>query len=117
MDKPIDPNWTIKNDRQSVTVGINTRLWILRQEDKIPTLIRLGKEHSLLFWKERWISYIPNKPITVISNDVLWNEELRCWCYSKRMIPMRFNDPKIIGIAAEGIPKLPKPKRNKKKNT
>jgi hypothetical protein len=60
--KPIDPNWTIQNDRQSVTVGINTRLWILRQQNMVPTLIRLGKEHSRLFWEERGIDYIPNNP-------------------------------------------------------
>jgi len=47
MNKPIDPEWTIQNDRQSVTVGINTRLWILRQENKVSTLIRLGKEQQV----------------------------------------------------------------------
>jgi hypothetical protein len=115
MEKSIiDPEWTIENDRQSVTVGINTRLWILRQEGKIPTLIRLGKEHSLLFWKQRGVDYIPNKPTKLISGDVFWDEEQHCWCYSKRMIPIRFNDPHIIGIAAEGIPK---PEKIKKKST
>lgn len=111
MEKHIDPEWTIENDRQAVGVGINTRLWILRQENKSPTLIRLGKEHSHLFWKQRGVDYIPNKPIKLISNDVFWNDELRCWCYSKRMIPMRFNDPQIIGIAVEGVPKPEKPKK------
>lgn len=114
MDKHIDPEWTIENDRQSVTVGINTRLWILRQENMNPTLIRLGKEHSLLFWKQRGVDYIPNKPTKLISGDVFWDEDQHCWCYSKRMIPMRFNDPQIIGIAAEGIPK---PEKAKKKST
>lgn len=114
MNKPIDPKWTIQNDHQSVTVGINTRLWILRQENKLPTLIRLGKEHSLLFWKERGVYYIPNKPLKLISGDVYWDGEKHCWCYSKRMIPMRFNDPQIIGIAAEGVPR---PEKGKKKST
>jgi hypothetical protein len=109
--KPIDPNWTIQNDRLSVTVGINTRLWILRQQNMVPTLIRLGKEHSRLFWKECGIDYIPNKPLKLISDDVFWDKEQRCWCYTKRMIPMCFNDPQIIGIAAEGVPKPTKPKK------
>lgn len=110
----IYPNWTIENDRQSVTVGINTRLWILRQENKTPTLIRLGREHSHLFWKQRGVEYIPNKPIALVSNDVNWDVEQHCWCYSNAKIPMLFNDPQIIGIAAEGIPKLSK---GKKKST
>jgi len=116
MDKPIDPEWTIQNDLQSVTVGINTRLWILRQQNLTPTLIRLGKDHSRLFWKERGVWYIPHGPTKLISGDVFWNAETRCWCYTKRMIPMRFNDPTIIGIAAEGVPKPPKT-RGKKKST
>jgi hypothetical protein len=103
----IDPNWTIKNDLQSVTVGINTRLWILHQQGMVPTLIRLGKEHSRLFWKERGVGFIPSRPLKLISGDVFWSEEHRCWCYSKRMIPMRFNDRGIIGIAVEGIKKAP----------
>lgn len=103
--KPIDPNWTIHNDRLSVTVGINTRLWILRQQKLLPTLIRLGKEHSLLFWKERGVGFIPNKPLKLISGDVFWDEARHCWCYSKRRIPMRFMDKQIIGIAVEGTPK------------
>lgn len=111
MNKPIDPEWTIENDRLSVTVGINTRLWILRQENKVPMLIRLGKEHSLLFWKQRGVDYIPKGPTPLISGDVFWDEDQHCWCYSKRMIPMRFNDSQIIGIAAEGMLKQEKPKK------
>lgn len=106
----IDPNWTIENDRQSVTVGINTRLWILNQQKMIPALIRLGKDHSRLFWKERGVDYIPNKPIKLVSGDVTWDADQHCWCYTKRKIPIRFSDPTIIGIAVEGIPKSGKQK-------
>ena len=42
----VDPNWTIHNDRQSVTVGINTRLWQIYGQRMVPTLIRLGREHT-----------------------------------------------------------------------
>lgn len=109
----IDPEWTINNDRQSVTVGINTRLWILRQQNMIPTLIRLGKEHTRLFLKEHGLWFIPNGPTPLLSNHLVWDEENHRWCYTKRMIPIKFNDTSIHGIAAEGIPKPPK-KSNKK---
>jgi hypothetical protein len=103
--KPIDPNWSLQNDFQSVTVGINTRLWILRQQGLTPTLIRLGKEHSRLFWKERGVGFIPAGPLKLISGDVFWDEGHHCWCYSRKMIPMQFNSKGIIGIAVEGEPK------------
>jgi len=117
MPKYIDPNWTIKNDLQSVTVGINTRLWILKQQNMLPTLIRLGKEHSRLFWKERGFWFIPKGTTSINPGNTFWDEEKHCWCYTKRMIPLRFNDPKIIGIAAEGVPKPPKVSKGKKKST
>lgn len=97
-------DWTIANDRLSVTVGINTRLWDLRRKKLKPAIIRLGREHSLLFWKERGVSYIPSGPLKLISGDVFWDEEHKRWCYSKRHIPMQFNDPKIVGIAVESVP-------------
>lgn len=103
-----DTNWNIHNDRLSVTVGINTRIGILRRQGLIPTLIRLGKEHSRLFWLERGVPYIPKGPTLLISRDVFWDENNRRWCYSKRMIPMKFNDPSIYGIAVEGVPQNPK---------
>ncbi len=112
-DKPLDPNWTIHNDRQSVTVGINTRFWILRKQGLKPTLIRLGREHTRLFLKEQGLSYIPNRPFKSISGSLFWDPDRRCICYTKRMIPIKFNDPQIIGIAAEGEPKPPKPSRRK----
>lgn len=110
MTDYIDPNWTMQNDRQSVTVGINTRLWILRQQKMLPSLIRLGKDHTRLFWKEHGFWYIPKGPARVLSGLVTWDPERNCWCYSRQMIPIRFNDTAIHGIAVEGVPKLPKPR-------
>lgn len=105
FDDYIDPNWTIKNDRQSVTVGINTRIWLCRKKGLRPTLIRLGREHTRLFLREHSLQAIPNKkPRRLISGHLFWDEENQRLCYSKAMIPIRFNDPKIIGIAVEGEP-------------
>lgn len=98
----IDPEWTKDNDKQSVTVGINTRLWLCRKKKLLPTLIRIGKEHSRLFWLERGVPYIPTSgPTPLISGDVTWDEGQHCWCYGSQLIPMRFNDSKIYGIALE----------------
>lgn len=107
----IDPNWTIKNDRQSVTVGINTRLWILRQQKMLPTLIRLGKEHTRLFLKEHGLWFIPNGPTPLLSKHLVWDVNNCRWCYTERMIPIKFNDSSIHGIAIEGIknPKIKAP--------
>jgi len=103
MDAYLDPDWTIHNDRLSVTVGINTRLWLCRRQGMKPTLIRLGREHTRLFLREHSLYVIPNKrPRRLISGHLLWDEENRQLCYSKRMIPIVFNDPKIIGVAVEG---------------
>ena len=105
----IDPNWTIHNDRQSVTVGINTRLWLCRKKKLKPTLIRLGREHTRLFLKEAGMHYIPNKkPRRIIHQGLFWDDVNNRLCYSKRMIPIRFNDPKIHGIVVEGVPKQEK---------
>lgn len=106
--------WTIHNDRQSVTVGINHRLRLVKEQNMEAVLIRLGKEHSRLFWKERGVSFIPIGETKLISGDVEWSNEHRCWFYLTRPpVPMRFNDPKIIGIAVDGVPRHPKPQKNK----
>lgn len=106
MDKPLDPEWTIHNDLQSVTVGINARLWILRQQGLVPTLIRLGRYHTRLFMKEACLDYIPNKkPARIVHSGLFWDDENNRLCYSRAMIPFKFNDPKIHGIAVEGAPK------------
>jgi hypothetical protein len=105
MEKTIDPKWTIHNDKQSVTVGINTRFWILRQQNMVPTLIRLGKEHTRLFLREHGLAFIPNRPYPFLTPYLFWDPERRCICYTKRMIPIRFNDPLIHGIFVEGEPK------------
>ena len=108
-------NWTIHNDRQSVTVGINHRLRLIKDQGMNASLIRLGKEHSILFWKERGVPFIPSGPTQLISGDVYWEESNNCWFYKTRPpVPIRFNDPTIIGIAIEGIPK---PKKLKNKST
>lgn len=113
----IDPEWTIKNDRQSVTVGINTRLWLLNKQGMVPVLIRLGREHTRLFLREHGLNYIPNKPYPFPTPYLFWDAERKCICYTKRMIPIKFNDPTIYGIAVEGVPKPPKSKKRKKKST
>lgn len=115
MDKSddyIETDWTIYADRLSVTVGINTRIWLLRKKGLRPTLIRLGREHTRLFLREHSLQVIPNKkPRRLISGHLSWDEENRRLCYSKSMIPIEFNDPKIIGIAVEGNPrKTPSPR-------
>ena len=108
MDKD-DPNWTIHNDCQSVTVGINTRIWLLRRQRMVPTLIRLGHKHTRLFLREAAMQCIPSrKPRRIYHQGLFWDDEHSCLCYSKKMIPIRFNDPKIHGIAVEGEPKSKK---------
>lgn len=114
-DKFIDPNWTIHNDRQEVTVGINNRLWILSQKKMNPILIRLGREHTRLFLKEAGMHFIPSKkPQRIIHQGLFWDDVNNRLCYSRRMIPIKFNDYKIHGIAVMGVPKPEKPR---KKNT
>lgn len=99
----IAPNWTIRADRLSVTVGINTRLWLCRKQGLKPALIRLGREHTRLFLREHGLHFIPNKkPRRLVSGHLFWDESNCRLCYSEQMIPVRFNDPKIIGIAVEG---------------
>jgi hypothetical protein len=91
MDKHIDPNWTMANDLLSVHVGINTRLWICRQEKTIPICIMLGREHTQIFLKEKRWPAIPKHQIYYKSG--------------KRCIPIEFNSPGLYGIATESMPK------------
>lgn len=81
----------MENDRQSVHVGINTRIWLLKRQGMKPCLIRIGREHTRLFMREKTWLTLPRGP----------------WFYSNARIPVRFNDSKIIGIAVEGVPKNP----------
>jgi hypothetical protein len=96
-------DWTIQNDRQSVTVGINTRLSQLRKQGLVPALIRLGKDHTRLFLREHGLSFIPNrKPRALVSDHLVWDPVTNRLCYTSRMIPIRFNDLLLHGIAVEG---------------
>ncbi|MGE5572946.1 MAG: hypothetical protein ACM3ZU_08020 [Bacteroidota bacterium] len=105
-NKPFDPEWTIHNDLQSVTVGINTRIGILRKQGLVPTLIRLGMYHTRLFMKEACLDYIPNKkPARIIHSGLAWDDENKRLCYlSVTKVPFKFNDRSIYGIAVEGRP-------------
>jgi hypothetical protein len=101
-----DPDWTIHNDLQSVTVGINTRIWLLRRQGMTPTLIRLGRLHTRLFLKEAAMHYIPNKkPRRIYHQGLLWDNKNNRLCYGRHMIPFQFNDRSIHGIVVEGIKK------------
>jgi len=81
----------------------------------VPTLIRLGREHTRLFLKEAGMHYIPSrKPERIIHQNLYWDDKNNRICYSKRMIPIKFNDHKIYGIAVEGVLKQEK---HKKKST
>lgn len=92
--------WSINNDRQSVTVGINYKIRMCKRAGLTPRLIRLGREHSRLFWKERGLDYIPAHPLPMVCDGV--THDGTCWVYSKRKIPMRFGDKAIIGIVVDG---------------
>lgn len=83
-------DWTMKNDTQSVHVGINHRIWLCRQNKERPVKILLGKEHTKLFMYEKGWKYIPRGP----------------HFYGTFNIPMEFNVPHIYGIAmiSEPIP-------------
>jgi len=42
--------------------------------------------------------------------NIIWVPEKNCYCYKSRvLIPMRFNDPLIYGIAVESVPKRKAP--------
>jgi len=105
LDKD-DPNWTIHNDCQSVTVGINTRIWLLRRQRMVPTLIRLGHKHTRLFLREAAMQCIPSrKPRRIIHQNLFWDEANNRLGYGRHMIPFKFNDYKIYGIVVEGKPR------------
>lgn len=87
----LDPNWTIANDKQSVHVGINTRIWLCNKQKRIPTLIKLGREHTEIFLKEKHWPAIPKEPQFYKSGS--------------NMIPIEFNSSGIYGIAIESTPK------------
>lgn len=107
--------WYLPQDQLSVHVGINHRLGLLYQQKMIPSLIRLGREHTRLFWKECGFWYVPRPGTKTRLGKVTWDPEQHCWCYkSGSLIPIRFNDPLIYGIAVEGVPK---PEKLKKKST
>ena len=76
--------WTIHNDRQSVSVGINARIGILKRQKKKPVRIRLGGWASQQFLKEHWLEHVPRETFYYAG------------------LPVIFNDPKVIGIAVEG---------------
>ncbi len=107
-----DFEWYIPQDELSVHVGINHRLGLIYQQKMIPTLIRLGKKHTRLFWKECGHWYIPRPGTKPRMGNIVWVPEQGCYCYPSRhyLIPIRFNDPSIYGILVE-------PEKPKKKST
>jgi len=82
--------WTIKNDTQSVHVGINTRIWLCRQHNTLPDKILLGKYHSELYMNECGWNHLPA--------NHLYNNK----------IPVEFNTPGIYGIVMIEKEKTPK---------
>jgi len=103
-----DFNWYMQQDELSVHVGINHRISLIYKEKMVPTLIRLGKHHTRLFWKECGHWYIPRPGTKPRMGNIIWVPEKNCYCYkSQVLIPMKFNDPKIYGIVVEGVPKKP----------
>jgi hypothetical protein len=106
--------WYMPQDKLSVHVGINQRLWLVSQQGLVPTLIRLGKEHTRLFWRECGFWYVPRPRTPTPFGHVTWDPERACWCYKGRtLVPMRFNDRLIYGIAVEGTPRLGKRQKRK----
>ena len=95
--------WYMPQDKLSVHVGINHRISLIYQQNMIPSLIRLGKEHTRLFWKECGFSYYNPRPGTKPrAGNAVWMPEKGCYCYKSRvLIPMKFNDPRIYGIVVE----------------
>ena len=82
--------WTMKNDTQSVHVGINHRIGLCREHGKAPGRILLGKYHTELYMHEcGWIQ---------LPAEHLYNNK----------IPVEFNSPGIYGIAMIEKEKTPK---------
>ena len=103
-------NWYIQQDELSVHVGINHRIGLIYKQKMVPSLIRLGKKHTRLFWKECGHWYIPRPGTKPNMGNIVWVPEKNCYCYKSRvLIPMRFNDPLIYGIAVEGVLKRKAP--------
>jgi len=107
-----DFNWYMPQDELSVHVGINHRIYLIYKQGLVPTLIRLGKKHTRLFWKECGFSdYNPRPGTKPRGGNAVWVPEKNCYCYKSRiLIPMKFNDPNIYGIAVEGVTKPEEPK-------
>ncbi len=85
--------WGIKLDRLSVSVGINRRMGLLKEQNKKPTLIRLGGWATGYFLKEMGLTRVPEE------------------AYYYAGLPVVFRDPKIIGISVEGEDLPPKNKK------
>jgi len=93
-------------DELSVHVGINHRISLIYQQNMIPSLIRLGKKHTRLFWWECGFPYIPRPSTKRRLGNIEWVPEQECYCYKSRvLIPMRFSDSLIYGIVVEGVPR------------
>lgn len=102
-----DSNWYMPQDELSVHVGINHRIGLIYKQKMVPSLIRLGKKHTRLFWKECGFPYYNPRPGTkLFMGNAIWVPEMKCYCYKSRvLIPMKFSDPKVYGIAVEAKPK------------
>ena len=93
-----DSNWTIHNDLQSVTVGINTRIWLLRRQKMVPTLIRLGRKHTRLFLREAAMQCIPKKPRRIYHQGLVWDDVYNRLGYGRRMIPFHSMTAAFTGL-------------------
>lgn len=89
----------------SCTQGVNVRIGLCKKAGLEPTLIRLGRKHTRRFLSEHGLGWIPNRPFRSPSGYLSWDPERRLVCYSNAMIPMKFNDPRIVGIVVEGKPR------------
>lgn len=105
----ISTDWTIHNDLQSVTVGINRRLGLCRKRGEFPVLIRLGVKHTALFLQEARLQFIPNKkPSELFHSGLVWDDASGRLCYDtrRRLVPFCFNDKSIYGIVVVGERKV-----------
>lgn len=68
----------------SVTVGINTRIGILKRQRRKPILIRLGGWATRQYLIEYGLKRVPKEE------------------YYHAGIPVLFRDPVVVGIAVEG---------------
>lgn len=114
----ISTEWTIHNDTQSVTVGINHRIGLCRKQGETPALIRLGVKHTSLFLKEARLQFIPNKkPGELFHSGLAWDNVGEKLCYKTcgRLVPFLFNDRRIYGIVVVGETRPTKKKATKNK--